>query len=75
MTAETETITHEIARVMSRAHPPLVMSIDDMANLFDCSKSTISQTIVCKPDFPRKLDRFAQPRWARDDVLKWARVK
>jgi len=72
--SETETIRNEIARVMSRAYPPQVMSLDDVADFFGYSKAHVSKDIVCKPDFPARLDRFAQPRWRRDDVLAWAGV-
>jgi len=68
-------IRTEIARVMSRAYPPQVMSLDDVADLFGYSKAHVSKDIVCKPDFPARLDRFAQPRWAREDVLAWAGVQ
>lgn len=72
---EVETMQREIARVMSRAHPPLVMALDDVADLLGYSKAHVSKDIVCKPDFPARLDRFAQPRWSRDAVLAWAGVQ
>lgn len=71
---ETELIRTEIAKVMSRAHPPILMSLDDVAEFFGYSKAHVSKDIVCKPDFPKRLDKFAQPRWRRDDVLAWAGV-
>lgn len=72
---ETELMRTEIARVMSRAHPPVVMTLDDLAALFGYSKAHLSQEIVCKPDFPARLDRFAKPRWSRDEVMDWAGVQ
>lgn len=70
--SETELMRSEIAKVMSRAHPPLVMTIEDVADLLGYSKNHFSQEIACKPDFPAKLSKFKQPRWAREDVLAWA---
>ncbi len=64
----------QIAKVMLRANPPLIMTLDDVAEMFGYSKAHVSKDIVCKPDFPARLDRFAQPRWRRDDVLAWAGV-
>ena len=75
MTAETEIMRSEIARVMARAHPPAVMSLQDIADFFGFSYQHAQKEIACKPDFPSRLDRFKQPRWARGDVLKWAQVE
>lgn len=72
---EIEQTRHEIARVMSRAHPPLVMSLQDVADLIGFSYHHTQSEVACKPDFPARLDRFKQPRYARDEVLKWAGVQ
>lgn len=72
---ETNLMRTEIARVMARAHPPVVMSLDDVAEFFGYSKSHVTKEIVCKPSLPARLDRFAQPRWKRDDVMAWAGVQ
>jgi predicted DNA-binding transcriptional regulator AlpA len=72
---ETEIMRTEIARVMSRAHPPVVMSLDDVADFFGYSKSHVKCDVVCKPTFPKPLDRFASPRWARKSVMEWAGVQ
>lgn len=71
---EVEIMRSEIARVMLRAYPPAVMSLDDIACFFGYSKAHVSKDIVCKPDFPARLDRFANPRWSRDKVMSWAGV-
>ena len=71
---EIETTRHEIARVMARAHPPLVMSLQDVADMLGFSYQHVQKEIACLPDFPPRLDRFKSPRWARSSVLEWARV-
>lgn len=72
---ETELMRTEIARVMSRAHPPVVMNIQDVAALFGYSEGHIKNELQNRPDFPPKLSRFKSPHWARDAVLQWAGVK
>ena len=62
------------SEVFARAHPPLVMTLQDIALLTGYSYQHVQAAIVTKPDFPKPLDRFAQPRYARPDVLKWAGV-
>ena len=71
---ETTIMRTEIARVMSRAHPPVVMSLEDVAAFFGFSKNYVTNDIQNRPDFPAKLDRFAHPRWSRKDIMEWARV-
>jgi len=71
---ESETIKTEVARVMSRAYPPLIMSLDDVADLLGLSKNYVRNDLQHSPEFPRKLDRFKSPRWSRDDVMQWAGV-
>ena len=67
-------ITHEVARVMSRAHPPAIMTIDDVAAFLGYSRNYISNDLQHRADFPHKLDKFNTPRWKREDVMGWAGV-
>ncbi len=71
---ESETMRTEIARVMSRAHPPLIMCLEDVADLLGMSYNYVKNDIQHQPDFPPKLDRFKSPRWSRESVLEWAKV-
>lgn len=63
-----------IARAMLRAHPPVIMTMEDVANVLGMSYNYIKNEIQHQPDFPPKLGRFKQPRWSRDSILKWAGV-
>ena len=72
--SETEIIKNEVARVMSRAYPPLIMSLEDVADLLGYSYNFVKNDLQHQPDFPAKLDRFKHPRWSRDSIMEWARV-
>ena len=72
--SEAELIATDVARVMRRAHPPLVMTLEDIADLTGHSYNYVRNELQHAPDFPAKLDRFKSPRWARDAVLQWAGV-
>ena len=69
-------VQSEIARVMARAHPPLIMTLSDIADLLGMSYAHMKNDIQHLPDFPPKLDRFhaKSPRWSRGAVLEWAKV-
>lgn len=71
---EIEAMQTAIAVVMSRAHPPVVMSLQDVANFLGYSYNFVRNDLACKPDFPKRLDRFAQPRYSRESIMKWAQV-
>lgn len=71
---ETQIMRTEIARVMSRAHPPVVMSLQDVADFLGMSYNHTKNDIQHQPGFPHKLDRFKQPRWSRDAIMDWAQV-
>lgn len=73
---EVQTMQTEIARVMTRAHPPLIMTLTDVADLLGMSYAHMKNDIQHLPDFPPKLDRFnaKSPRWSRVAVLEWAKV-
>lgn len=71
---QTPTIDSSAALVLARAYPPLIMSMEDVANLLGLSYHTVRNELQHHPDFPAKLDRFKHPRWARNDVLAWAGV-
>lgn len=64
-----------IQRAISRAHPPIVMSLDDVADVLGYSVSYVRNELQHQPGFPAKLDRFKQPRWDRSTVLAWAGVQ
>lgn len=72
--SETELLRTEVARVMSRAHPPVIMTLDDVAAFTGHSYNYLRNELQNAPDFPQRLTRFKQPRWARDDVMRWAGV-
>jgi predicted DNA-binding transcriptional regulator AlpA len=71
---ELQTITHEVALVMSRAHPPAIMNLEDVAVFLGYSRSYVVNDVQNRPDFPPKLDRFSTPRWKREDVMGWAGI-
>ena len=61
-----------IQRAISRAHPPIVMSLEDVADVLGYSVNYVRNELQHQPGFPVKLDRFKdEPRWSRDSVLKW----
>lgn len=67
-------LNESLARVMARANPPLIMTIEDVADVCGFSYNYVRNEVQHQPDFPPKLDRFKQPRWSRDAILKWAQV-
>lgn len=67
-------LNDSLTRVMSRANPPLIMTIEDVADVCGFSYNYVRNEVQHQPDFPPKLDRFKQPRWSRDSILKWAQV-
>ena len=72
--SESEVIQHEVARVMSRAHPPMIMSLEDIAHFIGLSYSYVKNELQNQPGFPPRLDRFKSPRWSRESILEWAKV-
>lgn len=72
--SETEVIRTEFARAMCRAHPPVVMTLEDIAAFTGHSYNYVRNELQNAPDFPPRLDRFKQPRWSRDAILAWAQV-
>ncbi len=54
-----------------------LMSIDDIAALFDVSRRTVRDKWIPKPSFP--APRFAPSphtrRWDRDEIIAWATPK
>jgi len=69
------TLDTQVARILRRSHPPLVMTIEDVADVLGYSANYVRNELQHQPDFPAKLDRFKQSRWARQDVLAWAGVQ
>ncbi len=69
-----QTGVEELAKVMGRAYPPLIMTLEDVANTLGMSYNYVKNEVQHQPDFPPKLDRFKQPRWSRDSILSWAQV-
>lgn len=72
--SEAELIRSEIARVMSRAHPPVIMCLEDVADFIGMSYNHLRNTVQHEPGFPPRLDRFKSPRWSRDAIMEWAKV-
>ncbi len=73
-TTEIEAMQSAIAVAMSRAHPPVVMTLQDVANFLGYSYNFVRNELSCKPDFPKRLERFRHPRYARDAIMEWAQV-
>jgi hypothetical protein len=71
---EAQLIQSEVARVMRRAHPPLVMTLEDIADFCGLSYNYVRNELQNQPDFPARLDRFKSPRWSREAILAWAQV-
>ncbi len=67
-------MSDELANVMTRANPPLIMTLEDVALVVGLSYNYVKSEVQHQPDFPPKLDRFKHPRWGRDAILKWAGV-
>ena len=71
---ESDAIRTEMAKVMTRANPPIIMTLEDVAAVVGMSYNYVRNELQHQPDFPAKLDRFKQPRWSRDSILQWAQV-
>ena len=71
---DTELLRTEVAKVMTRANPPIIMTLEDVAAVVGMSYNYVRNELQHQPDFPAKLDRFKQPRWSRDSILQWAQV-
>ena len=67
-------LNDSLTRVMSRANPPIIMTLEDVADVCGFSYNYLRNEVQHQPDFPPKLDRFKQPRWSRDSIFKWAQV-
>lgn len=65
----------ELARLFCRGLPPVVMTLEDVANVLGYSVNYVRNELQHQPDFPTKLDRFKQPRWDRAAILRWAGVQ
>jgi hypothetical protein len=74
VTDQDKILETEVARAMTRAHPPVIMSLEDVAEFCGFKYSYVKNEIQNSPDFPPKLDRFKQPRWSRDSIMAWAKV-
>ena len=71
---DSDVIRTEMAKVMTRANPPIIMTLEDVAAVVGMSYNYVRNELQHQPDFPPKLDRFKQPRWSRDAILQWAQV-
>jgi hypothetical protein len=67
-------LTTEVVRVMARANPPVIMSLEDIADFCGLSYNYVKNELQNQPGFPVRLDRFKSPRWSRDSILEWAQV-
>jgi hypothetical protein len=70
----TELIRTEFAKVMSRANPPVIMTLEDVAIFTGHSYNYVKNELQNQPDFPARLDRFKSPRYGRDSIMQWAGV-
>lgn len=70
-----ELITAAITAAVSRALPPLVMTLEDVANVLGYAVNYVRNELQHQPDFPQRLPRFKQPRWDRDEILGWAKAQ
>ena len=71
---ESEVIRTEVAKVMARANPPVIMTLEDVAAFIGMSYNYVRNELQNAPDFPPRLDRFKSPRWSRDAIAEWAKV-
>ena len=71
---DSDVIRTEMAKVMTRANPPIIMTLEDVAAVVGMSYNYVRNELQHQPDFPAKLDRFKQPRWSRESILEWAQV-
>lgn len=62
MTTETELINSQITKVLTRAYPPVIMTLEDVAAFVGMSYGFVKDELQNQPDFPKKLDRFHKPR-------------
>lgn len=47
--------------------------IEDVANYFQMSRSTVSKKIITQNDFPKPISiQNTLPRWKPDEVKRWA---
>ena len=72
--SEAELIRSEIARAMSRAHPPVIMCMEDVADFTGYTYNYVRNELQNRPDFPARLDRFKSPRWSRASIIEWAKA-
>ncbi len=71
---EIQATQNAVAQVMSRAHPPKIMTLEDVANFLGYSYNFVRNNIASQPDFPQPLDRFKSPRWSRESIFEWAQI-
>ena len=64
-----------ITAAISRAHPPVVMTLEDVANVLGYAVNYVRNELQHNPEFPPRLERFKQPRWDRAAILEWAGVQ
>ena len=54
-----------------------LLTISEIAALFRCSRRTVAEHWIQRPDFPRPV--FAPSRksrlWSREDIERWAKPK
>ncbi len=71
---EPETVNSAIAKTLTEAYPPVIMTLEDVADVCGLSYNYVRNEIQHMPSFPKKLTRFKQPRWSRDSILTWAEI-
>lgn len=65
----------EIAKVLTRAHPPVVMTLEDIATVCGLSYNYVRNDVQYQKGFPPRLATFKQPRWSRDSIFEWANLR
>lgn len=69
-----EDIKATITVAMTRAHPPVIMTMEDIAIVCGLSYNYVRNEVQHQKGFPPKLSGFKQPRWSRDAIFEWANL-
>ena len=56
---------------------PQLLNVDEIAALFGVSRRTVADHWISRPDFPAPAVAPSRNRrrWAREDLLKWAKPR
>ncbi len=62
----------QILRALENQSKPKLWKIDDIADYFSMSRSTVEQKIISSESFPKPFTiNNTHPRWLPDEVVKW----